>query len=123
MSLAESLSVLGPFGQGFPAADIRLTFQPASASIKLMSRKEEAGELEKGQIPEPVDYKHLKVVTGHGLELLWWNKADQYELLSGATLVTAVIELSTNLFMGNARPQAFISSLVVHTQRTPRDAA
>lgn len=123
ISLAESLSVLGPFGQGFPAADIRLTFQPASASIKLMSRKEEAGELQKGQVPEPADYKHLKVVTGHGLELLWWNKADQYQALSDATLVTATIELSTNRFMGNLRPQAFISSLVVHTGRQSQGAA
>lgn len=116
VGLAQSLDKLGPFGQGFPAADIRVTFQPASASVKLMSRLEDVGELEKGQIPDPADYKHLKITTGHGLDLLWWNKADQHQALTEASLVTATINLSTNQFMGNIRPQAIVSSLVIHSE-------
>ncbi|MGB3676022.1 MAG: hypothetical protein WA988_16445, partial [Candidatus Nanopelagicales bacterium] len=114
VNLANSLSELAPFGQGFPAPDIRVTFQPAHASVTLMSRKEDAGELESGQAPDPLDYKHLKITTGHGLDLLWWNKADQLGALSDASLITATIDLSTNRFMGNLRPQAIVSSLVVH---------
>ncbi|PZU04561.1 MAG: single-stranded DNA exonuclease [Gordonia sp. (in: high G+C Gram-positive bacteria)] len=116
VDLAQSLNQLGPFGHGFPAADIRVTFQPVSATLKLMSRKEDAGELEKGTTPDPADYKHLKITTGHGLDLLWWNKADQYHALSDAQLVTATITLSTSQFMGHLRPQAIISSLVIHAE-------
>ncbi|WP_052061400.1 DHH family phosphoesterase [Rhodococcoides fascians] len=115
VDLAKCLSELAPFGQGFPAADIRVTFQPVNAAVKLMSRKEEAGELEKGVEPDPADYKHVKITTGHGLDLLWWNKADQYQTLMDAALVTATITLSTNQFMGNIRPQAIVSSLEIHS--------
>lgn len=120
VDLAKCLNELAPFGQGFPAADIRVTFQPVNAALKLMSRKEEAGELEKGVAPEPSDYKHLKITTGHGLDMLWWNKADQYHALAEASLVTATIVLSTNQFMGNIRPQAVVSSLVVHSGSSAR---
>lgn len=116
VDLAKSLEELAPFGQGFPAPDIRVTFQPAHASLTLMSRTEEAGELEKGQVPAPADYKHLKITTGHGLDLLWWNNADQYQALSDAALVTATINLSTNRFGGKIRPQAIVSSLVLHPE-------
>lgn len=120
VDLAQSLSELGPFGQGFPFPDIRVTFQPAHAVVNMLSRKEDAGELEKGTWPDPADYKHLKVTTGHGLDLLWWNSTDQYQDLLEAPLVTATIDLSTNQFMGNVRPQAVISSLVIHQEEQAR---
>lgn len=122
VDLAQSLSEVGPFGQGFPAPDIRVTFQPSHATVKLMSRKEDAGELESGESPDPSDYKHLKITTGHGLDLLWWNKADQHQALSGASLATATIDLSTNQFMGYVRPQAIVSSLVIHSGEPFPDA-
>lgn len=124
VDLAQCLHELGPFGQGFPAPDIRVTFQPAHATVRLMSRKEDAGELEDGDSPDPADYKHLKITTGHGLDLLWWNKADQHQALceAGASLVTATIDLSTNRFMGSIRPQAIISSLVIHTGKPDQGA-
>ena len=62
------------------------------------------GKKKKGVEPDPADYKHVKITTGHGLDLLWWNKADQYQTLMDAALVTATITLSTNQFMGNIRP-------------------
>ena len=123
IDLAESLNELGPYGQGFPFPDIRVTFQPAHAVVLPLSRKEEAGEHEKGTWPDPADYKHLKITTGHGLDLLWWNSTDQYQELIDAPLVTATITLSTNQFMGNIRPQAVVSSLTIHSHERAQVSA
>ncbi|OUS97384.1 DHH family phosphoesterase [Rhodococcus sp. NCIMB 12038] len=120
VGLAQSLSELGPFGQGFPFPDIRVTFQPTHAVVHPLSRKEDAGELEKGTWPDPADYKHLKITTAHGLDLLWWNSTDHHQALTEASLVTATIDLSTNQFMGNVRPQAIVSSLVIHEEEQAR---
>lgn len=123
--LSQQIQALGPFGQGFTEPEIAVTFQPAHARYKFMSLTDEAqamldevaesGDAEAlGRAESALgvtDYKHLRVTTGHGFEMVWWNSTDRYEDLISAGMATAMISLSTNTFGGNVRPQGIVRSM------------
>ena len=128
VALAEQINELGPFGQGWEEPQIAVTFQPTYAKLSLLSFTDEAlaqldeiadsGDEEALERAKramgPEHYKHLKITTGHGLDLLWWNHAGDHDELAGADLATATISLSTNTFAGNVRPQGIVRSMRIH---------
>lgn len=126
--LITQLNGLAPFGQGFPEPDIRITFQPKHSTVKLMSltaaateriereraAAAETGEDFDGRTDDPNDYKHLKITTGHNMDLLWWNCAPSRDELLAADLATATITLSINAFGYSVKPQAIVSKMELH---------
>lgn len=111
VNLALRFDTLGPYGRGFPAPQIRISFNPADCQFQLMSRNEDAPEPIEGEPPLPEHYKHLKIITPHRLTLLWWNHALDRNRLAAANLLTADVELAINEFMGNLKPQGFVQKI------------
>lgn len=109
VSLATRLALLEPFGRGFPAPTIEVTFQPAHATMTMLGRRDGA----KPESTDPADYKHLKVVTGHGLEIVYFNKAELIDEIKDASLATASVRLSLDSFAGRLRARTIAESITV----------
>lgn len=103
--LIDLLQAMGPFGHGIEYPTIDITIVPRECDIATIGN----------------DNQHIKITTPIGLQLLWWNAADDTYTpdITDAEAITATIELGRNIFKGQVITQGIIRTVITH--QPPRD--
>lgn len=98
--LIDLLYAMGPFGHGIEYPTIDITIVPRECDITTIG----------------ADNQHIKITTPIGLQLLWWNAADDTYTpdIRDAEAITATVELNRNLFKGQTITQGIIRTVITH---------
>lgn len=114
LDVVNRIAAVGPFGHGFPEPTHKVVVDPAQMLVTPLGRPtydDQGNEL------TPAG-KHTRIVSlNSGLQLLWWNSADDREALpDGSDAGPArphlefLVRLASNTFKGNTKLQCVVEA-------------
>jgi len=108
INLVDHIASLSPFGHGFPEPLHKIVLDPARVLVLELGQ---ATYDDNGNEITPAG-RHTKLVSlNSGLQLLWWNSADERDAIKTADKpLTFLANLGVNTFRGSTKPQAIIQS-------------